>query len=335
MEYLLADLAERRSQHGGGLLRGQRREETLSGQKRRVPVRGKHICYTGQERFRESDCSLRLTLAVMAAEKYHRAKTGRDWGANWTACLSVAEHILRPSPVQLDNCFDFVHGKKAPAASPCEALRCRFMKGRRGPRPRIKLQPVSVRSQPLASTRPKVTECRDARFAELDALIAQDEARARGQKHKPEVLRLANTIRAQVRQYRRNQLNLDQEFNQWFARFRYECYRDSEWWAEVEPKYRRQLAISEKTLDPSNHWTAMATLSLAQLLHTRGKFDEAAAVYGTALERWKVATPVSEDRRAAALSLISQELAHCHAKRPPRQAAWCALLVAGRNAVHQ
>lgn len=321
LEYVLADLAERRNQRGEGFLRSQRREETVSGQKQRVLLTGRHISYRGQDWFRGSDCSLRLTLAVMAGEKYHRTKTGKDRGANWSACLSVAAQILRPEPVQLHDYCDFVHGEKVPAQSPCEALRSRFMKGRRGPRRRIKLQPASARSQPLASIKPKVTEWRDARFAVLDARIAQDEARARVQKHKPEVLRFANTIRVQVdrfrRQYRRNNLNLDHEFDEWFGRWRYDCCRDNEWCAEVQTGYRRQLAICENGLGPCHHQTAMATLSLAQLLHTMGKFDEAVPVYRLALERWRVTTPVPEDRRAVALSSITAELGNCQAKRPP------------------
>jgi hypothetical protein len=179
--------------------------------------------------------------------------------------------------------------------------------------------------------KPKVTEGRGGRFAELDAQIAEEEARARVQKHKPEVLRLAKTIRVQVdwfrRKYLSNNLNLDREFDEWFGRFRYDCCRDNEWCAEVEPGYRRQLAICENGLGPCHHQTAMATLGLAQLLHTMGKFDDATPVYRLALERWEVATSVSEARRAVALSLISHELANCLAKRPPQMAAWCAVRV--------
>jgi hypothetical protein len=73
--HVLSDVAERRTDTGEYLSRGQRRWIRTKGQPRRVFVHGEHICFQ-QEQFHDSDAELRLTMAVAAAEIGEQARLG-------------------------------------------------------------------------------------------------------------------------------------------------------------------------------------------------------------------------------------------------------------------
>jgi len=127
--------------------------------------------------------------------------------------------------------------------------------------------------------------------------------------------RQVETVRTQVARFKSKHPEFDKLFEAEFRGFRYQFCRDAGWCAEAELEYRRGLADCENELGPYDHWTAMATLSFARVLQAQGKLDDAIPVYRLAHERWGMATPVSEDRRAVALSSITDELASCRAGR--------------------
>src|SRR5258708_2473293 len=87
--HVLGDVCERITQNGEILARGRRREEQLNGGVGRVALRGYHMNLGGGNgfnySFRGSDASLRLTLAVTAAEE---TRGGIRSFAN--ACADVA-----------------------------------------------------------------------------------------------------------------------------------------------------------------------------------------------------------------------------------------------------
>ena len=107
--HILSDVAERRTDAGQYLLRGQRRWILINGQRRRVFVHGDHVCYQS-EQFHDSDGEFRLTMAVTAAELIEQERLSRSWGSNTKACLHVAEALLN---------------------SGCERLKRRFLKSDR------------------------------------------------------------------------------------------------------------------------------------------------------------------------------------------------------------
>jgi hypothetical protein len=94
--HILSDLAERRTDSGEYLPRGQRRWMLINGQRRRVFVYGDHVCYQNGK-FHDSDSEYRLTLAVAAAEMIEQERLGGSRGSNAKACLRVAESLLNSS----------------------------------------------------------------------------------------------------------------------------------------------------------------------------------------------------------------------------------------------
>lgn len=112
--HMLSDVAERRTDSGEYLLRGQRRSIVKNGQRRRVFVHGDHVCYQS-EQFRDSDGEFRINLAVAS---------GRSWGSTTKACLLVAEALLN---------------------SGCERLRSRFLKSDRSRQTQDEPEAPSVR----------------------------------------------------------------------------------------------------------------------------------------------------------------------------------------------
>ena len=77
--HILSDVAERRTDSGEYLPRGQRRWILINGQHRRVFVHGDHVCYQS-EQFRDSDGEFRLTMAVAAAELIEQERLHRVLG---------------------------------------------------------------------------------------------------------------------------------------------------------------------------------------------------------------------------------------------------------------
>ena len=121
--HILSDVAERRTDSGEYLLRGQRRSIVKNSQRRRVFVHGDHVCYQS-EQFRDSDGEFRLNLAVASAELIEQERLGRSWGSNTKACLLVAEALLN---------------------SGCERLKSRFLKSDQSRQTQDKPEPPSVR----------------------------------------------------------------------------------------------------------------------------------------------------------------------------------------------
>jgi hypothetical protein len=89
----LSDVAERRTDAGEYLARGERRSMLINGERRRVFVHGDHVCYQ-DERFQGSDAAFRLTMALTAAELIEHEELGRARSSNKRARLCVAEALL-------------------------------------------------------------------------------------------------------------------------------------------------------------------------------------------------------------------------------------------------
>jgi hypothetical protein len=317
MEWVLSDEATRWSQVGRTLVRGQRRDECVDGRRQRVPLIGRHIAYTGRERFRGSDKVLRLALAVAAGEAYHRERTGTEHGANWKACITVAE---------------------------LESERTGVSCGRRGPK--RKPIPAIPPASPDAHIKPLIPERRDPRFAELDAAIAAEKQRRSASRPSPEVERFARNVKKRVDQFRvRNRdVDLNQLFRGWFALFRFERHRDSEWYTEQEPIYRARIEQVEEYMDPAEGRTrpepprgadlmmweqakangmctrksdlARAVVNLARLYHEQGKYLRATAQYEQALVIYKSAA-LPEWLRNVAVCWIPAQIANCKVSKAP------------------
>jgi len=256
--YILSDIAERRSQAGVVPKRGERRREFVAGESRRIFIAGKHVCYQGQESFRGSDATLRLRLAVTAAEQLER-DTRKRRGANWSSCLHVAEALI---------------------ASPCQRWRERFRHARGAKEDREKIRPIAKRAG------------RVPRFEELDALLdAQKASRA------APLRKLAAVIRNVVGRYRRSNPNWRQEFEIQFGAYRF-THRDQEWYGEQIAHWESWLADFERRTDPFEWWEAMPLANLAQISHEHGEFKRAAGYYRKAISAAQRAAVDDELRAA-------------------------------------
>jgi hypothetical protein len=189
------------------------------------------------------------------------------------------------------------------------------MKGKRGRELRQGSVEEKGRRSSVINLPPKrinSTEIRVSRFAELDAMIAVERRRIRRpSKISPEVLRLANTIRNEVTQFRRGHQNIDQEFQGWFGGFRADHARNAKWYAEVEPIYKTRWNRADVKLGPRDRWTAMSVANYARLLHEEGKYGEAARNLTMARKRYVIAEPMLDDERAIILDWIDKALAAC------------------------
>jgi hypothetical protein len=122
------------------------------------------------------------------------------------------------------------------------------------------------------------------------------------------------TIRAQAHRFKRKTQNFQQRFEAQFAAFRSDYFRDAQWLNEMEPLYRAEVSVCENKLGLTHPATAQATYNLARLLHERKDFAAAHAVYVLAAERWRVAAPLPEPQRAAAMSSLAVDIERCYKK---------------------
>ena len=243
--YTLSDMAERRTQSGIVLKRGERRRELIAGLSRRVFIAGNDVCYQGRETLRGSDASLRLTLAVTAAELLER-DAGKGRGANWTACLYVANALM---------------------ASPCQRLRERFHQVR-----------VAKQDREELKMRPNTNVAgRDPRFQELDALIDADKA-----SRSAPLRKLAAVVRNDVGRFRRRNPDWRQKFEIHLGWFR-STHREPDWYGEQIAYWDKWLADFERRTEPFEWWGAMPLAHLAQLTHEHGAFKRAAGYYRKAI----------------------------------------------------
>jgi hypothetical protein len=95
-------------------------------------------------------------------------------------------------------------------------------------------------------------------------------------------VRLAETIRRQVRRYRRLRPDWRRDFDYQVARFRSSKFRDPEWYQEVEQRCVQWLSDFERRRE--FQWCeAMKILGMARLYHEQSKFDQAATIYRKAI----------------------------------------------------
>jgi len=136
--FLAADLAERLPQKGPPLKRGQRRRESIAGEVVPVPLRGRHITYSGRVPFRGSDAKRRLHLIVAACQCYLEAEKQR--GASLAAtCRLAAQVILSAGDLGQDRQLLGLRPdlKNDAVYRPIlERWRQRLLQGKRGRKPR-------------------------------------------------------------------------------------------------------------------------------------------------------------------------------------------------------
>lgn len=128
--------------------------------------------------------------------------------------------------------------------------------------------------------------------------------------------RALETIRAQASRYKRLHRNFEKEFENAFAAFCTQYYRDEQWLEKAEPEYRSRAEQLEQSAGPSAMVTAMAVTSHAKVLHELGKHTEAASEYRRALGLWQTAD-TDEDYRQEAISLITGEIERCESRKAP------------------
>jgi hypothetical protein len=98
----------------------------------------------------------------------------------------------------------------------------------------------------------------------------------------PAVLRLAETIRRQVRRYRTQHSNWQHDFEVLVASFRASYWRDPEWFHQVEERHLQWLSNFEKRQE--FEWVeAMQIVAMAHLYHGQRKHAQAVTVYRKAI----------------------------------------------------
>jgi hypothetical protein len=286
----LSDVAERRTQAGLRLGRGQRRLEQISGEARRVCIRGDHVCYGGVERFRDSDVTLRLTNSVTAAETLEEIENGRCRGNHKRACIRIAEYIMN---------------------SACPRLRERFLKGKRVQRRFAESQAAVKKSQRLSKT----TQCHN-RIDELDQIIAASErAELRQRDAKSPLIRLAATVSSQVSRYRTQNPNWRNDFERRLDVYRAGFPGDHYWHVEMKQQIESMMRQLEQRQKPFDWFAAMHIVSFGDMYHRQGKYRQARAIYGRAIRIARQATMADKLRRAVIYLLRVKSKACLHRAR--------------------
>ncbi len=98
----------------------------------------------------------------------------------------------------------------------------------------------------------------------------------------PPWFRLAETIRRQVRRYRKQHPDWRRDFDDQVALFRSSKFRDPEWYQAVEQGCVQWLSAFEKRRE--FEWSeAMKVVGMARLYQEQHKFDQAVTVYRRAI----------------------------------------------------
>jgi hypothetical protein len=144
---------------------------------------------------------------------------------------------------------------------------------------------------------------------------------APGTAAEPAVLRLAETIRRQVRRYQARHPHWRRDFNLQVASFRGSLFRDPEWFREVEERHVRWLAEFEKRREFD--WNdAMRIVPMARLYQELHKFDESAALHRKAIVFARKAIMNEKLRRVVLLWLRASVKACIHNVGPVRDPAY-------------
>jgi hypothetical protein len=216
----------------------------------------------------DSDASIRLTMVLTAAETLEDLEYGPGvHGNDIRACIRAAEALLE---------------------SPCPRWRERFLIGKRG-RGRFSKEIVgelNAKPSPVsASGQGKQLEQRDARFGELDAMLAAEESRkdSRAEADIP-LLSLAKTIGSQVNRYRKQNPTWRKQFDHQIALFRSDYCRDADWYREAEQGYENWLREFRKREQTFDWFRAMPIAVLAAIYQEQGKYRQALSTLREAIQ---------------------------------------------------
>lgn len=144
---------------------------------------------------------------------------------------------------------------------------------------------------------------------------------ASGTAAEPPVLRLAETIRRQVRRYQARHPRWRRDFNLQVASFRGSLFRDPEWFREVEQRHVRWLAEFETRRE--FEWNdVMRIVPMARLCQEQHKFEESAALHRKAIVFARKAIMNEKFRRAVLIWLRASVKACIHKAGPVRDPAY-------------
>jgi len=294
IDWILSDLAERRTSTGVHFKRGDRRVEKAAGGKRPAPIRSNSLSYQGVTTFRGSDIIRRLNLAVAAAGKLEEIDGVLGRGKMGNACLAVADAVLSNSSPR---------------------IRARFFVGSR--RRRSQAVAPAMKSPRKLGSKPDRLPGDGLDLEDVNRRIADAELlEAKFRKNTPRIERLANTIRTMVERYRKEKPPWTNEFQAWFEWFRADQMPDAEWLSGQ----RRIWGTFADRIDSGTgglEWLELSPLfGFALICHRRGDHEEAVRFYEAgirALPRAEIARPFHE----YLVEQITSQLTACREKKPP------------------
>jgi hypothetical protein len=150
-------------------------------------------------------------------------------------------------------------------------------------------------------------------FRSIDTPIGATHRNRRTKRKKvgisPEV-RQAESIRAQASRFIKNHEKFDALFESWLGTFRFECCRDADWFASVEPSYLARVLEFEKRSEPFDWYDAMPVAAAAQFYHEQHKFPEALFYYREAIAAAMRAV-MPEHHRARVLHWLEAQMHLC------------------------
>ncbi|MGA3205310.1 MAG: hypothetical protein ABSF12_22670 [Bryobacteraceae bacterium] len=150
-------------------------------------------------------------------------------------------------------------------------------------------------------------------FRSIDTPIGATHRNRRTKRKKvgisPEV-RQAESIRSQASRFIKNHKKFDALFALWLGTFRFECCRDADWFASVEPSYVARVVEFEKHGEPFDWYTAMPVAAAAQFYHEQLKFSEALFYYRKAITAAMRAV-MPEHHRARVLHWLETQMHLC------------------------
>jgi hypothetical protein len=166
-------------------------------------------------------------------------------------------------------------------------------------------------------------------FRPIDAPIGTTRRNRRTKRKKRGISReerQAESIRAQASRFVHDHKNFEDLLQTRLGSFRYQCCRDADWFASVEPSYIARVEAFEQRREPFDWYTAMPVAVAARFYHEQRKFPQALLYYRKAMDAARRAV-MHEDLRAFVLRWLELEVNRCELSEemipmPPYRGPW-------------
>jgi hypothetical protein len=139
-------------------------------------------------------------------------------------------------------------------------------------------------------------------------------------------VRQAESIRAQASRFKHDHEDFEGLLRSRLGAFRFQFFRDPEWFASVEPSYIARAEAFEQHRGPFDWFTAMPVAVAAQFYHEQRKFPQALVYYRKAIDAARMAV-MHDDLRTFVLHWLQDGVQRCERSAgmipmPPYRGPW-------------